>query len=122
MTSITEIPASAAKAVDIVCTDIDDTLTEGGLLLPEAFLALWQLREAGIAVIPAGWCDCIVRQWPVEAVVGENGAFAWYRDGDRIRELTHPDVASPEHRRRLDDVKRAVLEQVPGVLNRVAGT
>ena len=39
-----------------------------------------RLRAAGLIVMPvtgrpAGWCDLIARQWPVDGVVGENGAF-----------------------------------------------
>ena len=32
---------------------------------------------------PAGWCDLIARQWPVDAVVGENGAFYFRYDDAR---------------------------------------
>lgn len=66
-----------------VCLDIDDTLSTHGKLTPEAFDALWSLKRAGFAIVPitgrpAGWCDHIARFWPVDAVVGENGAFTFY--------------------------------------------
>ena len=32
---------------------------------------------------PAGWCDHIARMWPVDAVVGENGAFYFCYDAAR---------------------------------------
>ena len=43
------------------------------------------LKKAGFRVIPvtgrpAGWCDHIARFWPVDAVVGENGAFWMWHD------------------------------------------
>ncbi len=119
MRPVSDISVEAARRVSVVCTDIDDTLTEGGLLLREAYAALWRLHEAGIGVVPvtgrpAGWCDCIIRQWPIEAVIGENGAFAWYREQGRIRELAHPAVASRDHRRRLNEVRKAVVTSVPG--------
>lgn len=65
---------------DILFTDVDDTLTTGGQLLPETYLAICRLADAGISVIPvtggcAGWCDQIIRTWPVKAVIGEGGAF-----------------------------------------------
>ncbi len=65
-----------------VCLDIDDTLSTGGKLTSEAYSALWNLKEAGFGVVPvtgrpAGWCDHIARFWPVDAVVGENGAFTF---------------------------------------------
>jgi len=63
-----------------VLTDIDDTLTIGGQLPSVALAAMERLEAAGMRVIPitgrpAGWCDHIARMWPVDAVVGENGAF-----------------------------------------------
>ncbi|WP_227714929.1 HAD-IIB family hydrolase [Marinobacter sp. DY40_1A1] len=65
---------------DILFTDVDDTLTTGGRLLPETYQAICRLAEAGISIIPvtggcAGWCDQIIRTWPVKAVIGEGGAF-----------------------------------------------
>jgi len=65
---------------DILFTDVDDTLTTAGQLLPETYLAICKLAAAGIRVIPvtggcAGWCDQIIRTWPVTAVIGEGGAF-----------------------------------------------
>jgi 1,2-diacylglycerol 3-alpha-glucosyltransferase len=101
-------------------TDIDDTLTTDGRILPEAFDALWRLSRAGISVIPvtgrpAGWCDLIIRQWPVDAVVGENGAFVYYRTpSGRIETFVHPSVAGDDLKSRLDQVQEAVLSEVPG--------
>ena len=65
---------------DILFTDVDDTLTTGGRLLPETYTALCRLADEGIRVVPvtggcAGWCDQIIRTWPVTAVIGEGGAF-----------------------------------------------
>ncbi|MCH8529522.1 MAG: HAD-IIB family hydrolase [Saccharospirillum sp.] len=69
-------------------TDVDDTLTTGGQLLPETFAALWQLHHQGVRIIPitggcAGWCDQIIRTWPVDAVIGESGGFYIHRDAER---------------------------------------
>lgn len=69
------------QGVRYLFTDIDDTLTTEGRLLPQTYQALWDLHAAGIAVVPvtggsAGWCEHIVRAWPVAAVIGESGAFA----------------------------------------------
>lgn len=65
---------------DVLFTDVDDTLTTDGQLLPQTYQALCRLADAGIRVIPvtggcAGWCDQIIRTWPVTAVIGEGGAF-----------------------------------------------
>jgi hypothetical protein len=68
-----------------VFCDIDDTLTDDGRLGAAAYGALERLHAAGLKVVPitgrpAGWCDLIARQWPVDAVVGENGAFYFWLD------------------------------------------
>ena len=80
-----------------VCLDIDDTLSTAGKLTAEAYSALWKLKEAGFIVVPitgrpAGWCDHFSRFWPVDAIVGENGAFTFFMDHSR----------NPSIRRRLD--------------------
>jgi HAD superfamily hydrolase (TIGR01484 family) len=68
------------KEVQWVLTDVDDTLTWHGQLPPETLIALTELRQAGLKVVAvtgacAGWCDHIAQLWPVDAVIGENGAF-----------------------------------------------
>lgn len=102
-----------------VLMDVDDTLTLDGKLVPEAFVGLARLREAGLLVIPvtgrpAGWCDLIARQWPVDAVVGENGAFALLEDDGRLEMVVHPDAADEERRERLTRLSEAILRAVPG--------
>lgn len=79
------LPDQLEHPVRYLFTDVDDTLTWEGRLPPATFAALDRLQQAGIDVIPvtgacAGWCDCIVRTWPVTAVIGENGAFWMQRD------------------------------------------
>ncbi|MEL7291817.1 MAG: HAD-IIB family hydrolase [Pseudomonadota bacterium] len=66
--------------IEWVLTDVDDTLTWRGKLPAETLLALNSLQQQGIKVVAvtgacAGWCDHIAQLWPVDAVLGENGAF-----------------------------------------------
>jgi HAD superfamily hydrolase (TIGR01484 family) len=66
-------------------TDVDDTLTKDGKLSAQTYLALWQLREAGIPVIPVtgrsyGWAHMMLSQWPVDGVIAESGGVYLYRD------------------------------------------
>ena len=77
---LASMPDRMRRGIRGVLTDIDDTLTTDGKLTAEAYAALQRLHAAGKIVIPvtgrpAGWCDHIARMWPVDAVVGENGAF-----------------------------------------------
>ncbi len=104
--------------VRFVLTDIDDTLTDEGKLGSEAYSALWKLSAAGIRVIPvtgrpAGWCDMIIRQWPVEAVIGENGAFVYYFEDRQLKSFIHPSVADGESIRKLENVYNAVKAEIP---------
>ena len=116
------LPERLARGVRVVLTDIDDTLTTEGQLTAAAYAALERLRDAGFIVIPitgrpAGWCDLIARLWPVDAVVGENGAlyFMYDRKSRTMRQLcwASNDERSA-NRRKLDEVRRQILEAVPG--------
>lgn len=106
------------KPPRVLLTDIDDTLTDNGKLGSAAYDALWRLADAGTEIIPitgrpAGWCDLIVRQWPVAGVVGENGAFAMYlSDGRRVIRY-HPS-ADRESWKRLQDLRALITREVPG--------
>jgi HAD superfamily hydrolase (TIGR01484 family) len=122
MRPLSEFPLAARRAVRGVLTDIDDTITLHGQLPALAYTALERLRDAGLLVIPvtgrpAGWCDHIARMWPVDAVVGENGAF-WFRYDRQARRLVKRyviDTAERELRAaRLQGIARKVLEAVPG--------
>lgn len=113
----------AARArIEVVFTDIDDTLTLHGRLPAVAYAALEQLAGAGMHVIPvtgrpAGWCDQIARLWPVAGVVGENGALAFrYDAGARklVRRFLLDEATRRANRERLDAVRERILAEVPG--------
>src|SRR6185436_1907557 len=81
-----EAPADALRRVAGVLTDIDDTLTTDGAITPDALRALESLRHAGVPVIavtgrPMGWSAPFARDWPLAAIVAENGAVALLPDG-----------------------------------------
>ena len=102
MRPLGEMPLDMRRNVRVVLTDIDDTLTTEGRLPAIAYAALEQLRAAGVLVIPvtgrpAGWCDMIARQWPVDGVVGENGAFA-FSYNDHAKRMTRHYARSAEQR------------------------
>jgi HAD superfamily hydrolase (TIGR01484 family) len=122
MRPLEEMPAEARRDIAVVLTDIDDTLTGHGRLPAKAYTALEGLKQAGFIVAPitgrpAGWCDLIARQWPVDGVVGENGAF-YFRHDDENRRLTRYFAKSVAERAddatRLDEIRRAVLAEIPG--------
>jgi hypothetical protein len=66
---------------------------------------------------PAGWCDHIARFWPVDAVVGENGAFWMWQDrelGKLRTRFIQSDAERADGRRKLEAVRADVLREVPG--------
>ena len=110
----------SAKDIDGLLFDIDDTLTTEGRLTAEAFAAVQRLHTAGKRVVPitgrpAGWCDQIARLWPVDAVVGENGAFYFLRREGRLHRCFHdPEAVRRRNRARLEAIARRILAEVPG--------
>jgi HAD superfamily hydrolase (TIGR01484 family) len=119
---LSELPRAVAANMHTVFSDIDDTLTTDGQLTAQAYAALEQLRRAGLRVIlitgrPAGWCDHIARMWPVDAVIGENGAFYyWHDQAARKLKCRHllKDAARAANTGRLAAVRDTILREVPG--------
>jgi len=110
----------AAPAIDGLLFDIDDTLTTEGRLTAAAYAAMERLHAAGKRVVPitgrpAGWCDQIARLWPVDAVVGENGAFYFQRHGGQLlRRFQDTEPVRRERRARLAAIATKILAAVPG--------
>lgn len=115
-------PSEQRLRVCGVFADIDDTLTDDGRIRSSVFEAMERLQAAGKLMIPitgrsAGWCDMIARTWPVDAVVGENGAL-YFRYDSELRRMHRAFVDPPEtrslNRRRLEAVRDEVLKTVAG--------
>lgn len=122
MKPFVQLPGEVKKNIRYVLTDIDDTLTLDGRLPAVVFSAMEALRAAGIGVVPitgrpAGWCDHIARMWPVDGVVGENGAFYFVCDEARRKMRRHywkPDGLRRSDRDKLRRLERKILAEVPG--------
>jgi len=119
--SINSIPAPLCRNLEIILTDLDDTITTAGMLLAGSFQSLWQMHEAGLELVlvtgrPAGWCDHLARMWPVAAVIGENGAFCFSYDQRKKKMERFYLTAESERqaaRAGLDAIKKRVLTEVP---------
>ena len=108
------------RGVRTMLFDIDDTLSTAGRITAQAYAALERLHSAGTRTVavtgrPAGWCDHIARMWPVDAVVGENGAFYFRHADGRLRRHYHetPKLRA-SHRERLAQLAREIVAAVPG--------
>lgn len=78
---------SLKRRIKFIISDVDDTITTDGRLLPKALDALYRLKAAGKYIIlvtggSAGWSDGYIRQWPVDCVISESGALLLYRSED----------------------------------------
>jgi HAD superfamily hydrolase (TIGR01484 family) len=122
MTPLSQMPLDTARSVRVVLTDIDDTITSEGMLTASAYGALEELHRAGFLVIPvtgrpAGWCDHIARMWPVDAIVGENGAcYMRYDAATRklVKRFIVDDVMRATQREKLAAIAQRILSAVPG--------
>jgi HAD superfamily hydrolase (TIGR01484 family) len=122
MNPLADFPRADRAAIGFVLTDIDDTLTEHGRLPAESYVAMQRLHQAGLVVVPvtgrpAGWCDLIARQWPVDGVIGENGAMYFrYLDSEKrmLRRYAKDAAARASDRLKLDRIRDEVLASVPG--------
>jgi HAD superfamily hydrolase (TIGR01484 family) len=122
MKPITQISNAAKKGIRFVLTDIDDTLTHNGRLPALAYESMERLKQADIKVIPitgrpAGWCDHFARMWPIDALVGENGAF-YFRYDESSKKMLRSYWKSQSERtidqEKLTQIKKKVLKLVPG--------
>jgi len=122
MRPLDSFPANALRPIRVVLVDIDETLTTGGRLTADAYAAMERLQSAGLKVVPitgrpAGWCDHIARMWPVDAVVGENGAF-YFRYDHRTRTFAKRFLMTAgeraRNRRKLEKLREKILKEVPG--------
>lgn len=101
--SVSPLPEFISPLPSIIFTDVDDTLTFDGQLPIETYTALYRLRTAGFTVIPvtgasAGWCDCLIKTWPIQHIIGENGALNMEKDANGIvRTMFEKDSESVKH-------------------------
>lgn len=113
-------PPEALSRLFGVLTDIDDTLTSHAGIAPEALQALHDLRAAGVPVIaitgrPAGWSEAFAMQWPVAAIVAENGAVMLRNVQGRLqRDFCQDEATRAANFARLQACAAEVLSRVPG--------
>ncbi len=116
-----------------IFTDIDDTLTTDGAITPEALAALGDLKARGLNVIaitgrPVGWSEPFASQWPLDAIVAENGAVLLqntHQNGPKAnrymreqlsKSYQQADAIRASNYARMQQVGQRVLREVPGAL------
>jgi len=132
MLSLNHWPLAARQRITGVFTDIDDTLTTGGAITADALAALGALRAAGMHLVaitgrPVGWSKAFALDWPVDAIVAENGAAALLSSQkclqgtpDMRGQLSilyqQSDVLRLNNYARMQQVAQRVLREVPDAL------
>lgn len=118
--ALSDWPQAARAAIRGVLTDIDDTLTTDGAITPDALGALHALRAAGLPVFaitgrPSGWSEPFAVDWPVHAIVAENGAVALWRGDDGALQKAYLQDAATRRANcaRLQAVAQRVLAELP---------
>lgn len=120
MKNLESIAKSQLQNIEILFTDIDDTITTDGQLKPTAFESLWELHKCKVQVVPvtgrpAGWCEMIARFWPVAGVVGENGAFYFRYHNKRMdRWFARNEDLRMKDRLQLDLLRKKIVTEVAG--------
>lgn len=120
MRPLTSCSRDEWRAVRGVLTDVDDTLTAEGALVPAALAALQRLEAAGLPVIaitgrPAGWSEAFALTWPVAGIVAENGGVLLHREHGVLRtEFSQDDATRAANAARLQACAHDILAQVPG--------
>jgi len=115
-----QCPPERLRQLRGVLTDIDDTLTTEGAIAPAALRALIDLHAAGVPVIaitgrPSGWSEPFARDWPVHAIVAENGAVMLrMQAGELQRSFTQDEATRAANFERLQRCAQAVLAEIPG--------
>jgi HAD superfamily hydrolase (TIGR01484 family) len=119
MKPLASLEPGTARALRGLLFDLDDTLLSHGTLTRAAYGALWDMRDSGLRLVavtgrPSGWGEVLVRQWPVDGAVTENGAVHVVREGRGValRERCG-DVERRSRRVRLAGLVERVREVVP---------
>ena len=123
----------ARSRISGIFTDIDDTLTTEGNITPDALAALGDLKSSGLRVIaitgrPVGWSEPFALQWPVDAIVAENGAVLLQKqhkkglqpsqriDEQLSKSYQQSDAVRATNYARMQQISLRVLGEVPGTL------
>lgn len=117
MRPLETLPAEVARTLVGIVFDLDGTVLTDGALTPEAYRALHDLRAAGLKLVactgrPAAWGQVLLRQWPVDLAVTENGAVSFVRDGARLRRIERASGAERAKRRAsLQEIVQALARE-----------
>lgn len=78
-------------------SDVDDTITSDGVLKVCALESLYRLKENNVKIIlvsggSAGQALTYISQWPIDAIITESGALAYYKEKNSIKTWINPSL------------------------------
>ena len=117
MKSLYSMSGKSAKKIKALLFDLDGTFVSDDKLGSKTYESLENLRNSGTKTIavtgrPAGWCDLMARWWPIDAVVGENGAFYYRKVNNKIlRETYHPSASYFNYQEKLRSLFDKLLKK-----------
>ena len=122
MQPLKDFPKNKLLNIQFVLTDIDETLTEDGRIPYKSLKAMEMLQKNNIFVLPvtgrpAGWCDHIARMWPVDGIVGENGAFYFFYEKSKKkmrRRFWKSEKQRREDQQLLINLRNKILSDIKG--------
>lgn len=108
-------PSEAARLRGLLF-DLDDTFLDHGRLTLPAYEALARLASAGLRLgiitgRPAGFGQVLLRQWPIDFAVTENGGIAFVNDQGRPRRSDRFQPSERQHHR----------QRLAGIAEEIAG-
>ena len=121
MRPVAALDREEARGIRGLFFDLDDTVLTHGVLGRAAYGALWDLHDAGLRLVavtgrPSAWAEVLVRQWPIDGAVTENGAVFVVRAGRSVEVILDGTPAEVAHRRaRLDALVARVRDAMPDV-------
>lgn len=105
------------ERLQIVISDVDDTITKNGKLYPDVLEAMWRVKASGRTIVlvtggSVGWSDAYLRQWPVDAVIAESGAVMICHGKDEdVVQIINPVINKEE----VFSKRRLLLEKTEGL-------
>jgi len=99
MKHLSALPRNKLEKVKILLFDLDGTFVNNESLQSSTYNSLEKVKRMGLKTVvvtgrPAGWCDLMARWWPVDSVIGENGALSYSMSNGKIqRDIFDPSLS-----------------------------
>ena len=116
---LSAFPKESARSLQGLLFDLDDTVLDHGSLSPLAFSALFALQNVGLKLVavtgrPAAWGQVLLRQWPLDGVVTENGLISLKQEQGRVVLCDRlPPSLRHERSRELDALINEIRQRWP---------